>query len=158
MTNGISGASVPAALPYAEPVNSACGSEFWPLLAYAIFWRETIFGETQRWWNACTVISPDGGHGLGQLTSSVCANWQDPRTNARYAVENFLIPARDFMLHKDPALAGEALIRCIAAAYNAGPETAWNAHLEGNVDRVTTQDYASAVAQYYDNLLAQGHP
>jgi len=156
MLDGIEAGHIPKNLPYAAEIEAACmASGFSPALGYAIPWRETIRGQVAGLWTASSVISPDGGHGLYQLTSSYPSDWLQPTANARYALDHFLIPA--LVEFRGKGLLGEALIRCIAAAFNAGPGPAWEAHLAGNVDNCTTgHDYAQDVFQVY-NAIVLGH-
>lgn len=155
--NGIDGGTLSPDLPYAAPVLSACGvADFFPSLAYAIFWRETISGEVAGMWTAATVVSPDGGHGLGQLTSlPIPPKWQDPYANALWAIDNFLKPAESFWKTFEQ---GDDLVRCIAAEYNAGRGQAIKGHEEGNVDAYTTDNYAAAVLGFYTSIVNAGKP
>lgn len=154
MQYGIQAGNIPAKYPYASTLNSVAEQEnFSAALMYGIALRETIRGEAAGEWNAATVESEDGGHGLFQLTSSYPKNWQQPDANARYAVEYFLRPACAFFVSK--GLLGEALIRCIAASFNAGTETAWEAHLRGDVDSCTTGgDYGADVYSTYNAIIS----
>jgi hypothetical protein len=154
MEHGIEAGTIPNHLPYAIDIQAGCEEHnFSPALTYAVAWRETIRGELNGSWCAATVLSGDGGHGLFQLTSSWPENnWQDPKANTSFAITKFLIPSMNWFL--DQGLTGEALIRCIAASFNAGIGGAWNAHLEGNVDLVTTgNDYAADVFQIYTAII-----
>lgn len=157
MRYGIVAGTIPGHLPYASIVQTAAEQEnFSAALPYAVAWRETIRGERNGKWNAASVISGDGGRGLFQLTSSYPDDWERPDRNCHYALEHFLKPARDFFVAE--GLLGEALIRCIAASFNAGIETAWEAHLAGDVDRCTTGcDYAADVFHVYSAIIS-GHP
>jgi hypothetical protein len=155
--NGIDGGTLSPDLPYAAPTLSACGvADFFPSLAYAIFWRETISGEVAGMWTAATVVSPDGGHGLGQLTSlPIPPKWQDPYANALWALDNFLKPAETYWATE---LQGDDLVRAIAAEYNAGRSQAIAGHEAGNLDLYTTNGYAAAVLGYYHSIVATGKP
>ncbi len=162
MQDEISGAPVPATLPYAAVVNAAAvAANFWPMVAYAIFYHESIHGEVCGWWNACTVVSPDGGHGLGQLTPSasgipIDGDYADPANNAAQAIANYLVPLRDHYVAL--GFSGLTLLRFIAAAYNAGESNAWAGHLRGDLDLYTTnRDYADWVTAYF-NALDAGTP
>lgn len=165
MLFGISGKPVPTNLPYAMPINQACtipGRSFPPCLVYAIAWRETIFGQTIGLWNASTVVSGDGGHGLLQLTSSFPAAWQDPSVNIGFAIQQFLMPDLIWWTQQIPGIQGDDLVRCVAASFNAGREGAWRGHMEGNVDKYTTGGdrgpYAADVLNIYHNLVMRGAP
>lgn len=154
MKYGLSGASVPANLPYAADVNrAATESDFSPLFSYAVFYRETIHGEVAGWWNAATVISADGGHGLGQITppwNVVPAQWYLPYQNAMASIK-ILDRALENWL---PIFQGADLLRLAAATYNAGYGNALAGHNRGNVDTYTTKNYAAGVLAYYNALLA----
>jgi len=160
MLNGISGAPIPKELLYASQIQAACEKvNFPPCLAYAIAWRESISGEVNGSWNACTVIAPDNGYGLFQLTYPFTdpwppQNWEDPEVNVALALEHFLVPAMEFFVGH--GVSGNPLVACIAAGFNSGDETAWVNHLAGNVDLGTTDGYASTVLANYHRLIA-GH-
>ena len=159
MIDGISGAPIPTVLRYAQPIQQACEAypTFPPCLAYAIAFRETIGGEIAGLWvSAATVLSADEGHGLFQLTSSYPSDWTDVNANSRYALEHFLVPSLDFFAGR--GLTGVSLIRCIAAGFNSGNETAWENHLRGNVDLGTTDNYAAAVLNNYQRLISGESP
>ncbi len=156
MLYGMSGGPLPANLPYAQDVIAACGSNFPPLVAYSVAARETIMGQLAGEWNAATVVSGDGGHGLFQLTSSFPSNWQDPQANARYAMENWLVPDMNWWRSQIPGLQGDDLIRCIAASFNAGRGGAWRGHQEGSIDLYTTDNYGSGVLSIYKSLFLTG--
>lgn len=146
MIRGISGAPVASTYPYADLTNSICLTHnFPPPLAYAIFWQESIQGQVNGKWDAATVVSGDGGHGIGQLTSSYPDNWDVPFTNITYAIEHFLIPA----MQDWPSLEGEDLVRAVAATYNAGYGNAYQGHQQGDVDMYTTDHYAQRVLESY---------
>jgi hypothetical protein len=154
MMYGISGNTLPPALPYANPINQACiGYDFWPCVAGGVAFRETILGQLEGQWDAATVVSKDGGHGLFQLTSSWPKDWQDPYTNAVYAVKYYLIPACDFWAETQDET-GWALVKCLAAEFNCGRSGALAGHRQGNVDLYTTnQNYGAAVVGYAQTLL-----
>lgn len=156
---GISGAGILASLPYAKDVGGeATKLDFPPLFAYAIACRESIIGQLNGEWNAASVVSADNGHGLFQLTSWwPDPGWDDPAVNAHYAILDWLIPdVRYWTRHE--GLAGEALIRCVAASFNAGLGAAINAHAAGDVDACTTDRYGDNVLRIYDSLLKTGSP
>ena len=162
MINGISGAPIPTHLPYSAPIQKACESkQFFPCLAYAIAWRETISGEVNGSWKACSVIAPDFGYGLFQLTYPFLqpwppTNWEDPQTNVTLALEHYLLPAYKFFSSR--GVVGNPLVLCIAAGFNSGDQTAWQNHILGNVDLGTTNNYASAVLANYNRLIAGKNP
>jgi hypothetical protein len=159
MLYGIEGGPIPLRLPYAQPIQSGCQVfNFSPCLAYAIAWRETIRGEKAGLWpSAVNVVSGDGGHGLFQLTSSWPSDWESINANIAYALSHFLVPTMHFFAGAGQR--GEALIRCIAAAFNEGTQTAYLDHLLGNVDIGTTgHDYASDVLAQYQRLIANEDP
>jgi hypothetical protein len=161
MIYGISGAPIPAHLPYASAIQAGCqAANFPPCVAYAIAWRETISGEVAGLWvpqDACTVLSGDGGHGLFQLTSSFPNDWTDAAANIRFALEQFLLPGMAFFTGN--GLVGDDLIRAIAAGFNSGNGTAWENHLLGNVDLGTAgNNYASSVLANYHLLITGQDP
>ena len=159
MIYGISGTSVPAQLPFASVIQTGCvNANFPPCLAYAIAWRESIRGELAGMWKSAEdVVSEDGGHGLFQLTSSYPDDWSDTAANVRYALSYFLVPSLHFFA--GTGLRGDALVRCVAAAFNEGQGTAWLDHLAGNVDLGTTgNDYASDVLTQYQRLVSGQKP
>ena len=151
----ISGAPLPKGLPYGATIQAACeepGKSFPPCLAYAVAWRESISGETHGSWNARTVLSNDGGHGLFQLTSSFPEGWEDENINVRYALDYFLIPSLEQF--GDRGLRGDNLVRLVAASFNAGDSAAWESYLAGNVDLATTgNDYAASVLANFHRLI-----
>lgn len=153
MRDGIMSGRIPMQLPYAKAIQAAADTNNESAaLMYGIAQRETIRGQRAGLWIASTVVSPDGGHGLFQLTSSYPSDWQQPQSNACYAAEHFIAPARAFFVAK--GLLGESLIRCIAAAFNAGLETAWAAHLDGDCDACTTGgDYGADVFTTYNAIV-----
>jgi hypothetical protein len=163
---GVSGAQVLPDLPYAVDVTSACSAVrngFPACFAYAIAWRETIreygadaAGRLQDGWE--TLPANEVGHGLFQLTASYPTSWADPIANTKWAIAHFLLPDVAFMLDQGPALSGLTLVKLVAAAFNAGPGRAWQAHLEGDVDLATTNGYAADVASIYSQLIAGVHP
>lgn len=157
MQHGVSAGPIDLSLPYAQIINSVCEEENFPTpLAYAIAWRETIQGEVNGSWNAATVVSFDNGRGLFQLTYSAPSNWKDPRANCKYAIDYFL--KDNFAMFARRGLEGDDLVKVTAAAFNAGAASAWNAHLAGNVDKVTTDNYGAAVLSIYHNLLLHRKP
>jgi hypothetical protein len=155
--NGIQGGTLAPSLPYVLPISSACNvADFFPSVTYAICWRESISGEVDGLWaDAAQVLSPDGGHGLGQLTSSFPTDWADPYKNVLYAIDEFLKPAEVFWAAE---LQGDNLVRAIAAEYNAGRSDAIKGHAMGNLDLYTTNGYAAAVLSFYHTILATGRP
>ena len=157
MRNGIVAGALAPSLRYVDPITQACTTANWfPSVAYAIFWRETISGEVAGLWpSAADVISSDGGHGLGQLTESYPPDWADPYANALYAIDHFLKGAEVYWAFD---VQGEDLVRCIAAEYNAGRARTIEAHDKGNVDLATTDGYAAAVLGFYRSILATGKP
>lgn len=145
-------------LPYSEEITHAAFTSNTPaLLLYAIAWRETISGEASHQWTASSVVSPDGGHGLMQLTSSYPTSWPDPYDNALYACDNYIIPDALYW-YRMYGYSGETLIRCIAASFNAGLEGAEAGHAKGDVGLFTTNDYSGGVLKIYQSLLATGRP
>lgn len=155
----ISGEPIPAKLIYSEYIQKACDERnFWPLFAYAVACRESIIGEMNGKWNARSVLSSDGGHGLFQLTSSWPNNWQDPYANACYAIDNFLTPLTNQWREAVPGLEGDDLIRCVAASFNAGFGGAWSGHERGDVDLYTSNNYGAGVLAIYHNLCEKGSP
>jgi hypothetical protein len=164
MIDGISSAPIPQHLKYAVPIQQACESAdtpFPPCLAYAVAFRETISGELNGSWNACTIIAPDFGYGLFQLTYPFeqpwpPQNWEDAGVNTKLALEHYLVPALSYF--RGRGLSGDGLVLCVAAGFNEGDQTAWDDHLRGNVDLGTTNDYASAVLANYHRLIAGRDP
>lgn len=155
MIYNISGKPIPKTLPYAAIIQAPCVElGFPPCLAYAIAWRESISGQMHGSWNAATVLSGDGGHGLFQLTSSFPEGWEDENVNVRYALSNFLLPALHEFARR--GLRGDDLARLVAASFNAGESAAWTAHLAGNVDLATSgNNYAVSILATL-HRLAQG--
>lgn len=150
MIAGISGAPVASNRLYASIINDVCVRlNFPPRLAYAVAMNETIIGEMNGKWNACTIVSFDGGHGLFQLTSSWPDDWADPVANTEYAVKNFLRDAFDTFVTR---VSGDDLVRCVAAAFNAGLGAAVAAHARGDVDRCTTDRYGERALENYHAL------
>lgn len=159
MDLGLSGVAYPATLPYATAINeSATSRKFWPCVLGAIGWQETIGGEVSGWLaqtygaeiTAATCVSGDGGHGCFQLTQSFPDDWMDPKSNARYALDAFLLPALQYW-NVHVGMTGEALLRCMAAEFNAGRIAAIKGHANGEVGLFTTHDEHGI--SYSDNVL-----
>ena len=142
MRNGIESGVVPADRPFAKEINEAASvSDFSAFLTSAI-----QHNETNAMRDAATIVSYDGGHGVMQLTATFPPNWDDPYANILYAIDNYLEPAETYWAKE---VQGDDLVRCIAAEYNAGRGAAIRGHEEGNVDKYTTDGYASrALATY----------
>lgn len=170
MRNGISGASVPLDLIYAGDINTATLKvSFFPLVAYAIALVETIEGELAGEWEAATVISSDGGHGLCQPTPATwwtpemnfdwrAIDWRKPCANAEFSIKWFMVPAEQFWaVHY--GMQGDSLIRCLCAEYNAGRTCAIEGHNDGDVGRYTTHErgvsYSDHVLKNYHALINQ---
>jgi hypothetical protein len=163
---GLSGAPVPANLPYAAAVNKAAfDTQASPCALYAIFWRETISSERSGWLvqaygpgtTAANVISGDGGHGLGQLTDSFPPEWADPYTNACYAANKFYDPYLLKWLNR--GYTGTTLLKLASDDYNAGDSAVEAAHESGSADAATTGgNYGTDVVTIYLNLLAGRDP
>lgn len=152
---GIADKPVDARLPFAQVISEAALARgFSRSFLYAIAWRETLCDEAIA--DPATFISGDGGHGVFQLTSSFPQNWQDVGESAMYAIDNFLFPAVVYLA--DEGLRGDDLVKVAAAAFNAGLTAAWNAHLAGNVDAVTTNNYGAGVLAIYHTLVNTGEP
>jgi hypothetical protein len=155
---GVSGGPIDLTLPYAKIIQQRCDvNNISSPLMYALAWHETIGGELAGLWpSAAKVISGDNGHGLFQLTEEWPQNWSDPAANCDYAIKVFV--AGTFHQFGERGLRGDDLVKVTAAAFNAGATTAWNAHLDGNVDAVTTDNYGAAVLSVYHDLVAHRHP
>jgi hypothetical protein len=150
---------IPINYRYAWPIQSAADNvKTSAFLLYAIAETETIDGELAGMWDAASVVSADGGHGLFQLTSSYPSFWEDPRTNAQYAAANFVIPAWSFWATRYD-LVGDALVRAVAAEFNAGRANALAGYTEhGDVGFYTTKQngttsYDRVVLGHYHELL-----
>ncbi len=149
MKNGIVGGPLPAGLPYGVQIEAACdGNGFSPLLAYAIKINETGLPSDPP-----DTVSGDGGHGLFQLTSSYPPDWADPFANASYAITQFLAPAYAYWAAQ--GYIGDQLIKLVAATFNEGISAAIEAHVAGDVDAGTTNDYGARAVANYHMLLAQ---
>lgn len=161
MKDGIISGIIPPQYPYAKPIQmAAVRTNCSAFLAYAIAEAETIEGELAGMWNAATVVSFDYGYGLFQITSQpIPPNWSDPYTNARWAMENFILPAWSYWSRPAFGAAGESLVRCIAAEFNAGRGAALAGHEEHqDVGYYTTgRDYDKRVLKHYRDLLKTGH-
>jgi len=159
MMHGISAAPVPAlGLPFADAVNLVCMQKnSFPCVLYAVGWRESIreYGLAAA---TRTSDNNDGGHGIWQLTSSYPPNWQDPQANCAFAIDHFIIPALDFWFNR-MGQTDVALIKCIAAEFNAGRSGAMGGFTLGNVDQNTTHgNYGHDVVTQYNRLLAHMPP
>lgn len=155
MKYGIVGSPVPEHYKYSDEVNRAVlVRDISPLFAYSIFWRESIRGEVVLGiWDAATVVSADGGHGLGQITppNTIPPAWRDPFTNAVCSLE-LLNEAIEFWVLR--GLWAESLIKVASAEYNAGRRAAARGHEEGDADEYTTgKDYGSYVVLCYTKLV-----
>jgi hypothetical protein len=148
----VSGAPLPAGLPYGEQITAAAKAlDFPPALAYAIKICETGRDDPPD------ICSGDGGHGLFQLTSYVPAGWDDPQTCAHYAILDWLLPDA-LRIFRELELAGDDLVRAVAAAFNAGWGGMLRGHLAGDVDRYTTNRYGERALSHYRALAAGRNP
>lgn len=160
MELGLAGDPYPATLPYASAINTAATSrKFWPCVLGAVLWQESVGPEVSGWLvetygpgtTAANVVSGDGGHGIGQLTSSYPDDWANPLVNATYALDAFLLTALQYWaIHVK--LQGDDLLRALAAEYNAGRVAAIKGHINGDVGLETTHDEHGV--SYSDNVLA----
>lgn len=157
---GISGQPLPAGLLYGSEITAACLAYNFPVcFAYAIAWRESIRGESGGKWTAATVVSPDGGHGLFQLTSYVPNGWSDPLTNAEAALQYWLLPNVNAFYDRFE-LRGDPLVKAAADAFNRG-YGAVSANLTAKKDPdagSTGHDYGSDVLSQYHKMAAGGAP
>jgi membrane-bound lytic murein transglycosylase MltF len=137
------------AKPYAEIVRQVAREQGRdPLLLAALVDRE------DPWWDP-NIVSGDGGHGLGQITSDTAwiasAAWWDPYTNLTKAAEMLGVEL-DFFRSKfpdDPTLATQYAL----AAYNRGRTKVWAGAQRGEPpDTGTTDNYATGVWSIYDRL------
>jgi hypothetical protein len=166
----ISGGPLPPGLPYADAITTAFEeANLSPMFGYAIAAEESIklevAGEIP---SAASVIGGSGGYGLFQGTPAASGialpeNWQDPLTNARYAVQYwFNDPDQGgfpFWVAPPYNELGTNLIRCVAASYNAGRQGAIDGHDRGNVDMNTYGgNYAARVLANYLRLCAGQAP
>jgi hypothetical protein len=143
---GISGAPIPPGLPYGDEIQHACELlDFAPCVAYAIKMNETGPDDPPD------IISIDGGHGILQLTASYPLNWDDPYSNALYAIAHFLLPAQEYWAAL--GYSGDNLVRLIAATYNSGLGNAIAAHDLGNVDLYDTDNYGTRCVENVHSLL-----
>jgi hypothetical protein len=159
MKYGVSGAPLPDGLDYGEAVRAAASaSDFAPCWLYAHAWQETIKIDGM---DAAGALSGDGGHGLLQLTASYPSNWDDPQANASYAITNFLEPAIAYW-NGVRGIDGDALVKCVAAEYNAGRTNAIKGYEAGDVGKYTTHtagvSYSDLVLRYYRQLSAGQSP
>lgn len=162
MKDGIISGLIPIHCPYAWPIQHAAerldSSAF---LAYSIASVETIDGELAGLWNAATVVSPDGGHGLFQLTASFPDNWQTPLANALWAIDTFINPSWIYWSNVSSVFRGDNLVRAVAAEFNAGRNNAIAGHAHGEIGRYTTKSdgvtYDYRVLDRYHKLLLTGH-
>jgi len=163
-----SGSLLSATLPYIGAIETACDRLDFPYsLAYAIAWRESIHGEVAGLWpSAAAVVSPDGGHGLFQLTSWVPDTWATPQMNAFYAIQDWL-EADAVHYFRTYDLTGEKLVVAVAVAFNAGRLSLIGRLLQAAhsadegahaLDRYTTDNYATAILALYRNLVKTGKP
>jgi hypothetical protein len=103
-------------------------------------------------------ISGDGGHGIYQLTSFVPPQWDDPYTNAYWAIHSWLKPDMEYF-NQAYGLVGDDLIRITADSFNEGRQAAINYHLQGNADAGTTHaNYGADVLNCVHFLLAGNPP
>lgn len=165
MLLGVSGAGLPAGLTYGTEIAAAADAAKFPQCwLYAHGWQETI--KVAGWIGTLgatptTFISGDGGHGIMQLTASYPPNWQDPQANAAYAIANFLTPAVQYW-NSTFSVTGDALIKCVAAEYNAGRASAQAGHKLGDVGKYTTHtagvSYSDLVLKYFHQLAGGQAP
>ncbi|GAC1584006.1 MAG: hypothetical protein NVS3B7_19400 [Candidatus Elarobacter sp.] len=161
---GLSGVPVPDTLRYAREITrAATDAQASPCALYAIAWRETLAGERSGWLrsafgtDAAHVVSPDGGHGIFQLTDSFPPNWQDPYTNAKYAAERFYDPYLALWINR--GFSGPTLLKLAADDFNAGDRRVKLWHDLGNADGATTGgNYGTDVLVIFSNLLAGRDP
>jgi hypothetical protein len=149
---GLSGQPLPEGLAYGSEISAACAAANFPAcFAYAIAWRETIRGERNGKWDAATVVSADGGHGLFQLTSYVPNGWSDPLTNAEAALKYWLLPNVNSFYDRF-GLRADALVKAAADAFNRGYGA-----VSADVSAGRDPDRASAGGNYGSDVLAQYH-
>lgn len=164
--NGLSAGPLPVALrlPFASEVERASlvGPTFSPILAYAVKVNETNLStnpeEIQIGADPHTLLMPDGtnaGVGIFQLTSFHPKGWRDPYICSVEAIKIWLFPAEQYW-HGNYGLQGEALVRAVAAEFNAGRGNAEAGHRGGDVGRFTTYShglsYADRALNHYLNL------
>ena len=87
--------------------------------------------------------------------------------NALWAIDTFILPAWGFWTSLAGSnLAGDALVRAIAAEFNAGRANALAGHSHGNVGLYTSKQpqssgpplqYDQVVLNHYHDLLKTGH-
>jgi membrane-bound lytic murein transglycosylase MltF len=137
------------ARPYADVVRQVAREQGRdPLLLAALVDRE------DPWWDP-NIVSEDGGHGLGQITSDTAwiesSDWRDPYTNLTKAAQMLGVEL-DFFASKfpdDPALATQYAL----AAYNRGRTKVWAGAQRGEPpDTGTTNSYATGVWAIYNRL------
>ena len=151
---GLSGAPCDPSKPYADAIEAAAEyTGFPPKWLYAIAWQETIVLQVAGVWNAATIVSGDGGHGLFQLTSSYPVNWQDPYTNAVYAVEGdpmFLRGAAKYWFGR--GYRGRELVKLASATFNAGLKNVLAGHADGDADEWDTNKYGQRIVNSLDAI------
>lgn len=173
---GISGAPVPAFVPFAAEITAACAAYpggFPPCFLAAIKINETDGShnpsEMQEgtWPGSDFLALPDGsgpdsnnpaGHGPFQLTAQWPSDWADPRASASYALRYFLAPAIQFFLDRVSGISGSPLVKCGAAAFNAGPGGAWAGYVDGSVDKYDTDGYGERAVLAYEALVEGKRP
>jgi hypothetical protein len=165
---GISSAPIPAFVPFYQEMTAACATYpggFPPCALAAIKYCESVDNAdpalVQQGCDPVTLLMPDGsnaGRSPWQLTESWPQQWQDPWIASRYALTQFLAPSFQYMLFMDGSLSGLELVKLGCAGYNAGPGAAWAAHVAGNVDRATTNNYGSRAVAYFTALLEGRNP
>lgn len=162
---GISASSLPDGFPFEHEIALACiERNWWPCLIGAVKLNETGLStnphELEEGANPITGLLPNGdnaGHGPMQLTAKWPADWFDPKANFLYAIDEYLAPAVSFWVMK--GLQGDALIKCVAASFNAGLQQAWKWHVDhSDVDYNTTRDgegvpYGARALAHYHALL-----
>jgi hypothetical protein len=167
---GVDAAPIPVDLPFMAGVTSAALEfDFPPCFAYAIATTENVDLLSTDPQAALSVISGDNGHGLCQITPAswweppitaawaVCP-WQDPAENMAFALKWFLLPAVAYW-NQTLLMEGDALIRCVAAEYNAGRSEAIAGHNAGNVDLYTEHgNYAARALANFAALVAGRTP
>lgn len=169
MIDGISGAPCPAAFPFSELIDElAAQQNFFPCVVAAIKWNETTSNTDPKevqdgaiippgditLVDPESILMPDGsqaGLGLMQLTSSFPRDWYVDGVNIEYAIEHFLVA--DWHYWRG-TFKGDDLVRAIACSYNAGPGNATKGHLEGDLDKYTTNRYGERALAAYQALIA----
>jgi hypothetical protein len=133
---------------------AASDTRFPAPVIYAIAWHETLSSYPDALPDPETYISPGNRHGICQLNASWPNDWTNPRSNAVYAIQEFLKPAVKYW-HGLHWHAGDELLRVVAATYSEGFSFGQYYH---RVGPDAHNHYGEQIVRIYKSLITKGTP